>query len=597
MSLNPFEIKTPESNSAEDILDLFVDVFTDFHHVKEIGHTFLNGPRGSGKSMMFRYMMPDCQMLKNKCEANQLDYFSVYVGVKKTDINNAELERFSKNANLIINEHLLSTYVIANVFGSICQTFGKVLDAYTDEISSFFKDIFVKRIRQCGYNNEIDTNCINKGGLQLFIDMINIVDGMKHSCKRYCCLAALNKDQIQPYNDALTDFVDFVEPIIVGLKRVSLFPSHKPFFILIDDAGYLNLAQTKVLNTWVSYRTTKDICIKISTQLDYKTHLTANDRSIDSPHDYSEINISTIYSSRNSIYNSRIKEIVRKRIKKYLGLDIEPEAFFPVDTKQEEEISQLQILLKEKNANPLKPYAGKDAAQRYARPEYIKELQQKHKAGAQYSYAGFDQLVAISSGIIRHFLAPAQEMFAAMESLNPNKQVNYIKPGVQDKVIKKYSDDFLHNQCEDIRKDQGYDGSNLQKADKLYNLIDSLGALFHLILVSEAKERRVFSIAISDTPDRELYDILDLCEHFGYLHRRTIGNKQGTGKNTMYVLSRILAPHFKLDPTSFAGYKFTNSETLKTALTNKNQFLKQMMTGVSNEDFIQLTLFEGESND
>ena len=56
---NPFEVNTPEGISAQDAYDLFVDVFTDFYQVPKIGHTFLNGSRGSGKSMMFRYMMPD----------------------------------------------------------------------------------------------------------------------------------------------------------------------------------------------------------------------------------------------------------------------------------------------------------------------------------------------------------------------------------------------------------------------------------------------------------------------------------------------------------------------------------------------------------
>lgn len=37
---NPFEIKTPEQNTAEEIVKLFVDVFSDFHQVPELGHTF-----------------------------------------------------------------------------------------------------------------------------------------------------------------------------------------------------------------------------------------------------------------------------------------------------------------------------------------------------------------------------------------------------------------------------------------------------------------------------------------------------------------------------------------------------------------------------
>ncbi len=89
-------------------------------------------------------------------------------------------------------------------------------------------------------------------------------------------------------------------------------------------------------------------------------------------------------------------------------------------------------------ADPEKKYAGGDAARRYARPEYITRLQQNHKAGSTYSYAGFDQLVAVSSGIIRHFLAPAQEMYSlAITELGANEDnITSIKPSIQDEVIK-----------------------------------------------------------------------------------------------------------------------------------------------------------------
>ena len=68
----------------------------------------------------------------------------------------------------------------------------------------------------------------------------------------------------------------------------------------------------------------------------------------------------------------------------------------------------------------------------------------------------------------------------------------------------------------------------------------------------------------------------------------------------MYVLSRVLAPHFKLDPMSFAGYKFMNSATLKVSLTNKKKFLQIMSSGVAQETPTQPTLFDYsdfESND
>ena len=508
--VNPFEIKTPEQNSAQDIVELFVDVFPDFGQVLEKGHTFLNGPRGSGKSMMFRYMQPDCQMLVNKCEAKDLEYFSVYVGIKQTSINNSDLARLDTHASILFNEHLLSTFVVSNVLNSIRETFGDYLNNYSSELYSFYKDVFCKYVSYSSFtiSNEESSDI---QGCDLILHMINIVEDMERECLLYCKRIALANDVNIPYEGPLTDFIDFVEPLILELKRIPVFPQDKPFYILIDDAGYLNLSQTKVLNTWVSYRSTKNICLKISTQLDYKTHLTSNGKRIDDPHDYSEIDISTRYTSSKSTYNDRIKEIVRKRIQKYLQVEISPEDFFPENEKQKQEIQKIAEEIKKSNYNQDKPYAADDAVKRYARPLYMKRMQKEKKAGFHYSYAGFDQLVAISSGIIRHFLAPAQAMFSTAVALNNDEPVANISPQIQDNVIKKYSDDFLYNEFDDMRKDKAISEDKLDNSEKLYNLVDALGQLFHMTLVSNMADRRVFSVALTDNTEKEQAEIDCMC--------------------------------------------------------------------------------------
>lgn len=594
--VNPFEIKTPEQNTAQDTVELFVDVFPDFGQVLEKGHTFLNGPRGSGKSMMFRYMQPDCQMLVNECQAKDLDYFSVYVGIKQTSINNSDLARLDSHASILFNEHLLSTFVMANVLNSIRETFGEQLNDCSIELYSFYNDCFCKYISYSSYTI-VEKKPSDTIATDLILHMINVVEDMERICLSYCKRIALANDVNIPYEGPLTDFTDFVEPLIIGLKKIQLFPQDKPFYILIDDAGYLNLAQTKVLNTWVSYRSTKNICLKISTQLDYKTHLTSNGKRIDAPHDYSEIDISTRYTSSKSAYNDRIKEIVRKRIQKYLQVEISPEEFFPENEKQKQEIKEIAEEIRVANYNPDKPYAAVDAVKRYAKPEYIKRMQKEKKAGFHYSYAGFDQLVAISSGIIRHFLAPAQAMFSTAVALNNDEPIFNISPKIQDDIIKEYSDAFLYNEFDDLRKDKAISEDRLDNSEKLYNLVDSLGQLFHMTLVSDAVDRRVFSVALTDNPDKELYDILDMCEQYGYIHKGSIGNKTGTGRNRLYVLSRILAPHFKLDPTSYAGYKFMKSSVLKVALTDKKRFLKYFEKNLEVGDNTQQDLFGGNFED
>lgn len=596
MMNNPFEVKTPEDVTAAEVHDLFVDVFTDFYQVKEIGHTFLNGPRGSGKSMMFRYMMPDCQVIDKKCSISELDYFSLYVPIKLTDINYPELERLRNDSNTFLNEHLLTNYVAVKCFKHLLE-FGEEIDECISEIKKFYKDIFLWYVSISGeniedYNNEFDS------GIEYIESCIRILEKMLLECKVFCKKVAISNNKNEVYNGALCNYLDFLYPILLELKKLSFMPKDKPLFLLIDDAGYLNETQTKILNTWVSYRTSKFISLKISTQLDYKSYNTLNNKTIDYPHDYSQINIATVYTSSGKNYYQRIENIVSKRIQKYLGKSIKPMDFFPTDKKQEEEIQKKYEELKEQYHKEGKSYAGSDAARRYATSEYVKDLIRK-RSGGTYSYAGFDNLVDISSGIIRYFLEPASTMFSEVLSnrKEDSKEVDFIPDSIQNKVIHKFSENFLEDEFKKVIEQHGdvCSKEKLSKADKLYNLITGLGGVFKRIFVGDGTERVIFSVALNDLPDEELREILDLAIQYGYLHTSTIGNKKGTGRCKLYILSRTLAPYFKLDPTGFKGYKFMDSAVLKIALTDPEKFIKKIDV-VENKGDHQPTLFDNIEN-
>ena len=139
---NPFEVNTPEGISAQDAYDLFVDVFTDFYQVPKIGHTFLNGSRGSGKSMMFRYMMPDCQKLIENRSLRDLDYFALYIPIKLTDINYPELEKLRTNAVTYFNEHLLTSYIAIKCFNNLLE-YSEEINQCHKKIEKFYNDYFL----------------------------------------------------------------------------------------------------------------------------------------------------------------------------------------------------------------------------------------------------------------------------------------------------------------------------------------------------------------------------------------------------------------------------------------------------------------------
>ncbi|MBC7523226.1 MAG: hypothetical protein H7239_02140 [Flavobacterium sp.] len=592
---NPFEVITPEGISAEILHDLFVDVFSDFYQVPKMGHTFLNGPRGSGKSMMFRYMMPNCQrIIKGKDEVTSykemkdLDYFSLYIPIKLTDINIKEFERFKNDANVFINEHLLTSYVASKCFSELAELEDD-LTSYTHEVKALYSDSFLWYLDLAGFDitqfKDINLNTTK----EYFSFMMKIMDRAFIECKKYWVNQAINPNNKSIYNGALCNYLDFLYPLLKDIKKLSFIPANKPIYLLIDDAGYLNLTQTQILNTWVSYRTSGELSLKISTQLDYKSFKTVSNKTIDSPHDYSEVNIADIYTTPQNNYYKRVDEMVKKRIKKYLGKEILSEAFFPVDLEQQRKIEVIKNKLKVQFFNEEKDYAGGDASRRYATSEYFKTISGN---STTYSYAGFENLVSISSGIIRHFLEPASNMFS---NAMMNNTSEFISDSVQNKVINEYSRRFLEEEFVKIHEDHGQvsSGERYSKADKLYNLIRGLGGVFKKIFMSNKSERVVFSVALNNLPDKELNEILELAVQYGYLHKSTIGNKQGTGRNKLYILSRTLAPYFKLDPTGFKGYRFMNSEQLKISLTNPVRFINETSKSFDSEiEESTLTLFD-----
>lgn len=172
-------------------------------------------------------------------------------------------------------------------------------------------------------------------------------------------------------------------------------------------------------------------------------------------------------------------------------------------------------------------------------------------------------------------------MFAEASAKAGITKVDGIPPSIQDSVAEYYSNKLLFDEFrkleEEFKKQETEaEGVDLDDPKKLKNLIFALGGMFRAILVSDSSERRVFSIAFSNGPDEEVDRILRLGVRYGYFHRSSIGNKEGTGRAELYIMTRALAPSFKLDPTSFAGYKFVTNDKIKGALYQPKRLVNEV---------------------
>jgi hypothetical protein len=574
---NPFTVTTPEGMKAEKVVQLFVDVFSDFPKVPREGHVFIHGPRGSGKSMMFRYLQPDCQQIVRTCSLSQLGFYSIYIPLKNTDLKLTELKRLEdKHATFVLNEHFMTLAITQAIFNSLSEL---KLESYPDvlnELKDFGKDTFFRLLRNCGWTNGIDNSLTRINTTEQFIkELSSINNTLFIDVVNYLKRLSFTSEVIQ-YNGPLCGYMDFLYPMLCKLKELSFMPKG-PIFLLIDDADNLNLTQTKILNSWVASRTSSQVSIKISTQMQYKTFRTATGQSIDTMHDFAEINISTIYtSSHKDKYRERVWSILSKRLNSGDKIEVKPEEYFPADKAQEKAIKKIADQYRKQWQSSGRGFRPSDDATRYARPDFFKGLAGKSKSTPSYSYAGFEQLVHISSGIIRYFLEPAAAMYSETFAENDGKPVKFIPPTIQDKVIKRQSYEFLFNEFDKMRNDEDEEALNPDIVSKLYNLINALGGTFRLILLSDRAERRVFSIAFSDEPTKEILDVLHTGVRLGYFHLSSIGNKDGTGRTPLYILSRRLAPHFNLDPTSFAGYLFVTTDRILEAMSKPSTLLRRI---------------------
>jgi hypothetical protein len=585
---NPFKVFTPEGMSAADTNELFVPV-PDFNKIKDPGHTMLQGPRGCGKSMIFRYLLPDCQCLQLRLPLENLPFFAALVSVKNTSPNLTEFHRLEDaHAKIILNEHVLTAYVASNVFHwlSLSQP-AQGPDARNDA-TTFVGDSFAPRLKYCGWTGPEPTNA-GTSARAIFERCRDVCDTMYRSVNSYAKSLSFPGRSASPYQGPLCDYLGFLYPLLNDLRRLPFMP-RGPIYLLIDDADYLSHTQTRILNSWVATRTQQDVSIKISTQLSYKTFSTVAGMSIQTPHDYQEINVADIYTSRRSKYPERIEQIVAKRLTK-AGINANPRDFFPLDEEQEEKIRRIGDELRTNWPQSGRGFRPDDDVTRYARPEYIKRLGGTAKQTSKYNYAGFDQLVHISSGLVRFFLEPAAQMFDEEIAAGGGTPVQSIRPSIQDDIIRREAETLIFTEFDKIAKEGEEQASqpsattseDQRPIEKLRNLVRTLGNTFYQKLVSDDAERRVFSVAISGIPDPDVLDVFELGVRYGYFHRSSIGNKDGTGRTRLYVLTRRLAPHFNLDPSSFAGYLWVTSDVLIEGMANPDRLLRRMKkVGVSN---------------
>lgn len=606
MIKNPFAVVSPEELSAEQANQLFVETYSDYPEINRPGNTLVTGARGCGKTMLIRCSQPDFLMVRKNLSFSQLPYFSVNVSIKKTSLNLEELRILdNKHLPFSINEHFISLNVMMFTFLSLSQiTFEQ--DSYSVESYQTFFDAYKMYLRASGCNNTPKANYDSPNSFfkslydHLFLmscDFIPYFEGL------------YRKDNPNfEYMLPLLSYKRFIVPVFKELISVKGFPNGKPILIFIDDADNLSKTQTQIINSWLATRTQPTISLKVFSQIGlYKSFLTPTGELVESPHDYQEVNISSIYTnalSKDSSYYNKVIIILMKRLQLYgyfqdinihdrKAVENSLRSFLPYYEKQEEGIAKEKDRIRNAYQDRGRGSRESDDVRRYAVPNYIRKLSGSSKNKHTFRYAGIDNIIHLSSGIVRYLLDSVGKMYDIVyskksEENNENAKIEFIPTDIQDRVMRSKADDYLFNELKkanelDAKSADSVDSFNIlttnnpiSTTDKLANLINAMGKTFQEILLSGSdddplsgrSERKVFSIALSNPSQTsiEIKHVLELGVRLGFLHESHLGNKYGNGRTYLYILNRCFAPIFTLDPTGFQGYLFMQNEDLESAI-------------------------------
>ncbi|MCC5968320.1 MAG: hypothetical protein JJU15_00030 [Pararhodobacter sp.] len=585
---NPFSVKPPEDLTPQNIADNFVEMYTDFPSLKEPMNLFIHGPRGAGKSIMLRSLERQVQLLMSAESREKLPFFAVHVPIKREFFGNPEFLRLNGWKATTVGEHLLTIHAVQYLCDALFENNITLTDTSKAEFSGLWED--------CGGGEDVKA-----------IDAWENFGDASRFCERetrrvrqyYVRLPEVGESDV--YRGALTGLSDFLLLIVRTLiNEGSLVDG--PVCFMVDDADNLPEDLQRVLNSWVSARVAKLACFKVTTQLAYKTFKTMDGRIIESPHDFTEINIGSVYTANKGNFARRIEAIVAKRLKN-AGIERTPEEFFPKDHVQQARRDEIWEDLRQGHSDPyiaLKgdgPSRSKDLAQRYAIPALMREVAAT-KSAHTFSYAGLQSLTDLSSGVVRWFLQPASQMYSAVQSgldqADADVKVSQIPVSIQDSEIAVWSKEFREKLNADPGGSAGETsrsslqsmGHSKENYEKLGNLLDAIGTFCRERLLDRtASEQRVFSFALNDDPDSELSDILHLGVRLGYLQKTDLASKNTLGgRRPRYILSRRLGPHYRLDVSGYAAHLSVTCEDLKFALKDPKSFVRSRIKAEKKDD-------------
>lgn len=547
---NPFEYGHAANFKEDDLLNIFIDN-DNSRIIDSVNNIFINGYRGSGKSMLMRY----------SCLKNQENDSRIGIYVECINPYFAKIDHFfNKNSFQIsiVSEHILVVNMALKLLETLAQyQFSTAEDLMLVEGLEYYFDSFKY-----------------PAGQKVLESFTTWVDKQIRDTQQELMIDAEKFIKTKTYN-----YLSLIDVLINLLKKTkTLKESH--FMFLVDDAVLLNLDQKKTINTWISYRNTVNVSFKVAiTSANEYNFSTQNGSVILENHDYITLDLERNFFSEGDDFYNFAKNIIEKRLT-LSGIKLLAEDFFPVSEDFKNQLKKIKTNFI-KGEYPEKQdwtdQQRKNNASKMIRAIYFRLNAEEPKANLPtLAYTGFKTLTNISTGVVRNLLIPCYKMYE--NEYENNNRVEKISIKTQHQMLKDESDKAWLD----------IDGLTVkishcteEDTKQLRNMLDNFGRYLKTILLDvSSTEKKILTFTIEDL-DRyqnlkevnQIKKILEIGVRGQLLYTRVGPNHNG-GKTTYYTPNRILWVSRGLDPVGQNGRKPFPAKVFYKMMTQPNIQLK-----------------------
>ncbi len=594
-----------------NLVRLFVKEYTEYNALTSFTHTFVFGSRGSGKTMLFKFLEPECRAIEcGTMEGffNQPDCFiAVYIGYNTGDYTKTEFCKLlsDKEVPLDFSKKIIMHYFIMDIAD---WTINTVLEQLNDRIISTNQ-------------GEVVTNIISVlDRKNLYADILK----SKLDLKALKSLIEKERDRvlstIEDYENSYGipgnrlnysgNFTDpscqkgsFLHTFFNGLRNL-VGVEDVPFFLLFDEVTKIEGVETliefhqQIINTLISQRVHNLVCVKVSACCEsYNADVDINGRAIEEIHDYHVIHLDSLYTNNKETYYQRIKGITNRRLEIAQWEVRDIETFLPENPTEIQKMNEAieytgkeyDTLQKDRKIESKQNYINK-----YARARFF----QKYLEKTEYGYTGFDNLVHFSSGITRTFLDVCFYMINEYKQKFPNigsQHIKFIPFEIQKNAVESYSNSFIDTEILKPIRRRATGSRERNLLEELFNLIEAIGQAFKIRLDNEnSRYPRIISFSIKETlRDPRLERVLQKALRECFFHNKWYRGKSGYEMLECFILNKRLCPRYKLDLSGFQGRIEISQEHLLLALDDPGKFVSWFKTREKDgKEEEQLLLFD-----